>query len=426
MLSTVDYDFDLNEANNSGFAHAIGAARKGLKGLKDPRAAPLTGATLAAMLSFDLQKEVRNIQQAWCKGKSGASNLGPADIAPADWVCGTVEDCAGLCPFGYQGEEEYIKSKTGMFAAMVLANTHDLMYDIGSSNRMSSVMYAAAAGVAKDDDLHCIFVRTILDQIARRVSQLRDDKTPLYGDSALLVTAAWAPFNRRYRTWERVVKYHRQLTRSSHARAKLVLENSATELVLDNLNIETGTAEQLWKKNLNRGSLAHVQPRKTESYTTVPATDASSSSWKSVLHAPGVPAPPLCTSCERKLNAIPATTPAAISSSIPLGPEIINSDAVAAAARIALAGRWAMTPECCAKCSAQIGRWADRAAYIVLIGLMQTEPVMPSAKWLLQCYAVWCTISSPIFVATILSGFDLLGEFKYEEGAMGSRDVVGC
>ncbi|KAL4981894.1 cytochrome P450 [Aspergillus falconensis] len=421
MLSTVDYDFDLNEANNTGFKRAIDVARKALKLKDDRNSAPLTGATLAAMLSFDLQKEVRRVQQAWCVGKYGATSLGPADIAPGDWVSGTVADCAGLCPFGYQGEAEYIKSKTGMFVAMLLANTHDLLYDIGSSNRMSSVMYAHAAGLAKDD-LHCLFVRTAVDQIAHRVSLLTADETPLYGDSALLVTAAWAPFNGRYRTWERVVKYHRQLTQSTHAKAKLVLKRSQKDLVLNNLDFNSDSAENLWRRALDPSSLAHVQPRRTKLY----AAQATLISWDSVLQAPGVPAPDLCEPCQRSFTAMIDSAPVTISSAIPLAPEITNSAALGAAARIALAGRWAMTPECCATCSAEMGHWADQAAYIVLVPLMQSEPVLSPAMWLLECYAVWCTIASPISVASILSGFDLLGEFEYVEGAMGNRDVVDC
>jgi hypothetical protein len=421
MLSTVDYDFDLNEANKSGFKRAIDVARNALKLKHDQSSAPLIGATLAAMLSFDLQKEVRQIQQGWCVGKYGATSLGPDDIAPADWVPATVADCAGLCPFGYQSEAKYLKSKTGMFAAMMLANTHDLVYDIGSSNRMSSVMYTHAAGLAKED-LHCIFVRTAVDQIADRVSLLTADEPPLYGDSALLVTAAWAPFNGRYRTWERLVKYHRQLTQSSHAKAKLVLAHSQKDLVLNNLDFTSESAESLWQRALDPSSLTHLQPRRTKHY----ATQATSASWDSILHAPGVPPPDLCRSCQCSFTSMIDSTPITISSPTPLPPEVTKSPALGTAARIALAGRWAITPECCATCSAHLGHWADRVAYLVLVPLMHSEPVLSPAMWLLECYAVWCTIASPISVASILSGFDLLGEFEYVEGAMGTRDVVDC
>jgi hypothetical protein len=421
MLSTVDYDFDLNEANKTGFKCAIDVARNALKLKPDRNSAPLIGATLAAMLSFDLQQEVRRIQQRWCVGKYGATSLGPEDIAPEDWVPATVADCAGLCPFGYQSEAEYLKSKTGMFAAMMLANTHDVMYDIGSSNRMSSAMYTQAAGLAKED-LHCIFVRTAVDQIAHRVSLLTADETPLYGDSALLVTTAWAPFNGRYRTWERVVKYHRQLSQSSHPKAKLVLAHSQKELVLNNRDFTSESAESLWQHALDPSSLSHLQPRRTKCY----AIQASSASWDSILHAPGASAPDLCKPCQCSFDSMIESAPISIASPIPLPPEITESPALGTAVRIALAGQWAMMPNCCATCSARIGHWADQVAYLVLVPLMQSEPVLSPAMWLLECYAVWCTTASPISVASILSGFDLLGEFEYVEGAMGTRDVVDC
>ncbi|KAJ5168019.1 uncharacterized protein N7482_003613 [Penicillium canariense] len=155
---------------------------------------------------------------------------------------------------------------------------------------MSSIMYAEAAGVAKLD-MHSIFARTLLDQIAHRISSLADKETPLYGDSAALVTAAWAPFNGRYRVLERFVKEVRILRGNDHEDSVSVLAMAQQNYRLGNINVQEEDVTSMWKKALDTDSLPHCEDRPI--YTSF----SPSTSWDLLLNSPGVPKFALCDIC---------------------------------------------------------------------------------------------------------------------------------
>ncbi|KAJ7255698.1 hypothetical protein C8J57DRAFT_598875 [Mycena rebaudengoi] len=213
LLGTVDFDYDRMEEYKPGFAQATELGKICIRAM----GTRMQGAALAALLNFDVQQYVRQVQEKWVVAGKGAGNFGPSATSPADWITMLVGDCGVLCAFGYEDFSVYNESKAGMFVALFMACIHDVLYDLMTSNQISTVMYLAGAGVAKYD-VHTAFLITITDRIARRVRSL--DEPAMYGDNSLLVTGAWAPFNERYRTWERFVKYTRQLRCSADANAK--------------------------------------------------------------------------------------------------------------------------------------------------------------------------------------------------------------
>ena len=81
---------------------------------------------------------------------------------------------------------------------------------------------------------------------------------------------------------------------------------------------------------------------------------------------------------------------------------------------------------CCEKCACKLGAWADRVAYKVLVAMMASEPSSSPQEWMLENYLVICATLWPVSVITILSGFDLVANAKFEPGAMGERDAVDC
>lgn len=85
---------------------------------------------------------------------------------------------------------------------------------------------------------------------------------------------------------------------------------------------------------------------------------------------------------------------------------------------------WACSQECCDICASRIGYWADAAAYSVMTALMHNEPLMGPSMWMLQNYFVGCVAFWPIGLPFLLSGFDLLARLSFDDGAMGTRDVV--
>lgn len=257
MMSTVDYDFDRNPATKAGFDHTMMVAATCAE---NPTHHGLRGAALAALFSFDIQKVVRKTQEKWLIEKKGAYNFGTRDVDPRDWVAGAVGDCAGLSPFGYLSCLDYARGKVAMFLAMAMANSHDILFDICSQNRMSSVLYAAATGSAMQD-MHSVFLQTVMDEVARRVSGLRRDEPALYGDSAALCTCAWAPFNGRYRTWERFIKYHRLLEAAEDPKHSVVLDYSTRQIVFKDYNIDADDVVKLWEATAATTIQKETQPR---------------------------------------------------------------------------------------------------------------------------------------------------------------------
>ncbi|KAJ6541364.1 hypothetical protein B0H19DRAFT_1173025 [Mycena capillaripes] len=260
---------------------------------------------------------------------------------------------------------------------------------------MSSVMYAAAAGIA-EDNLHCIFVTSVADSIARRLCASDAEENTLFGDNAMCGASAWAGFSERYRTWERFVKYSRQISRSTSTTVQRIAEMAAQQVVLAD-----------FPKFTDRSSFVYVP---------TPAPEIS----ESVL-------PELCPTCTASFKAaLDAAASDEIHAVEGLPVNVVGCRAVARASTIRRAAIFATEDKCCDVCACRIGCWCDIVSHMVLTALMEEEPTASSTDWVLRCYAVWAVITSSVCVATILSGFDLICDVRQEKGAMGTRDVLDC
>lgn len=416
MMSTVDYDLDRNPSTKAGFDRTMDISAK----CTASRENCLRGAALAALFSFDVQKVVRKTQEAWMLEQKGSYSLGADDISPRDWVAGAVGDCAGLSPFGYLSSLGYARGKVSMFLAMALANSHDILFDICSQNRMSSVLYAAASGGAMEDK-HTIFLHTVMDEVARRVSGLREGEPPLYGDSAAVCTAAWVPFNGRYRTWERFVKYHRQLQAAQDPSYHAVLDQSVRQIVFKGYNIDTDDVVSLWEATIDKHANRPTQSRKRKLniYPIALAFDR-------MLDLTHVDRPALCLRCSKAFSSHATHSYPELHAAVALDSAALESAAVIWAATISFFSRWATVETCCDSCAVKVGIWADEVSYIVLVELMKSETAFNARDWLLHQYAAWCAAAAPVSVATVLSGFDMRADIKAEPGAMGDRDTVDC
>ncbi|KAJ7682274.1 hypothetical protein DFH06DRAFT_1160729 [Mycena polygramma] len=407
LLGTVDFDFDRTEAYKPGFEHALMLAKKYLAQM----GTPMQGAALAALLNFDVQRYVRRMQEGWVAGGKGAANFGPREISPEEWIATMVGDCGGLGAFGYEDAAVYPESRVTIFAALLTASHYDLLYDLLTSNLLSSVMYIAAAGVATYD-VHTAFGVTATDEAARRICNASSTAIPSYGDNALLVTGSWAPFNERYRTWERLVKYTRQLRRSNDPGATELLAMAKRGMVLPERNIT-----EAWRKVFTPGVEDTLVLRETVTYSIPsPAPELAK-----------LPAPSLCRGCSLEFHAALQNSAAdKIHGIAGLPASVISVSSVARAAAIRRVALFACNTECCDVCACRIGCWADLAGHTVLTALMRSDQRTSSSEWLLENYAVWTVTTSPVSVATILSGYDLRCDVRQEEGAMGARDVLDC
>lgn len=333
-------------------------------------------------------------------------------------------DCAALTPYGYIPEADYDPSQSGQFASVLVANLHDLLYDHGASNRMSGMMHTAGAGLAKDD-IAVAYSIGMLDAIARRIRDLPDGNGLLFGDSVYMITFSWAPFNTRYRTWERLVKYTRLLQASSSPDASRILELSRRGKVLavDDEDLEAIPARESWAAAMNKSSPSRLTPRITQAYTLSPASV--------VFEKHGISPPGLCSRCGslyqasvdegNQIHAIPGISPTVTTrDSVNLAAGICRVAILAAADDHASADR------CCDECACKLGAWADRIAYKVLVAMMASEPESSPQDWMLENYLVVCATLWPVCVISILSGFDLVVDAKFEPGAMGERDAVDC
>ncbi|KAH7303538.1 hypothetical protein B0I35DRAFT_455154 [Stachybotrys elegans] len=381
MISSVDYDFDRNPVTKAGFEKAIEISARCVTSTD----VSLRGAALAALFSFDIQKLAWETQEEWLQLNEGSFTLGPSDISPDDWITGAVGDCGGLSPFGYQSALAYSRGRDTMFLAMVLGNSHDVLYDICCQSRMNSIIYAAAHGGAMRD-LHTVFTRTCLDEVARRVQRLPDGERPLYGDSSAIGTGTWIAFNGRYRAWERF---------------------DPADL-FKNYDIDTGDIVRLWEATIDSRADWPKESRSIHAYLLPFAFDAE-------LGPSFVDFPTLCRGCNESLAQFKAQSKPEVRSGVELSPAVLENPGVIWAATISLLARWATQQVCCDVCAVKIGLWGDEVAYI-------TDAV----TWLLQQYAAWCTAAAPVSVTTILSGFDLRADIKTDPGAMGDRDFVDC
>ncbi|KAJ7666356.1 hypothetical protein B0H17DRAFT_951103 [Mycena rosella] len=410
LLGAVDFDMDRVERFASGFAGAIETAKRHTA---EP-GTRMQSAALAALLNYDVQQYVRPIQEGWSRNGRGAANLGPRAISPEDWVATLIADNTSLCGFAYQGAARYTENKVGGFVALLLSNTHDLMYDLATSNLMSSVMYAAAAGVTQDN-IPCIFVTSLMDGLARRIcTGAGCIENSLFGDNATFAAGVWADFSERYRTWERFVKYSRQIARSTSTEARNIAEKAAEQLVMADCDfVDVANA---WRQATMEPSSCHLIPRLTIAYVPGAAPEIAEDVQ-----------PDLCMTCMLSFKeALDGFASDEIRGVEGLSASIAGCQGVARAAAIRRATLFAASDICCDLCACRIGCWADMISHRVLSALISTEPTSSAAEWLLQCYTVWTVMSFPVSVATILSGFDLCCEMNQDEGAMGNRDVLDC
>jgi hypothetical protein len=75
----------------------------------------------------------------------------------------------------------------------------------------------------------------VVDAIARRLCASNAEENTLFGDNAACGVSAWAGFSERYRTWERFVKYSRQISRSTSTRVRSIAEMAVQQVVLADL-----------------------------------------------------------------------------------------------------------------------------------------------------------------------------------------------
>lgn len=132
LLGTVDYDADVGAENQAGLqygfdraADVIGAAEADDK---------LKAAAVVGLFTFDQQQYNRVLQVSWLKDGLGCMAVGPTSTSPQHWVAMMVVDTAGLAPFAYQSALQYPLSRKGMFIAMLVAELHDVIYDMGYSS----------------------------------------------------------------------------------------------------------------------------------------------------------------------------------------------------------------------------------------------------------------------------------------------------
>ncbi|KAJ7655675.1 hypothetical protein DFH06DRAFT_481688 [Mycena polygramma] len=400
----VDYDLDSNSQYSPGFVNAMAVAMRYVANI----GSRMQGLALFSLLNLDVQHHSRMVQKGWMARPTGSRVHGAAGISPADWQAIAVSDCAVLSAFGYEPAAAYAESRLGMFSALVICSMYDLLYDWKTYNLGAPMLYVEAAGTAPQN-MHCIFTTTVLDAMAIRIFHLDENTIPLYGDNALAVGAAWAPFNARYHTWERFVKYSRQIARSDSSDVRNIIAMAKESLVLPCSDVD-----EAWRQANTRGAETTLIPRITAQYTPSPSPDF-----------PGLPRPDLCPSCtpafQGALDAFEADIIHAVEG---MPASVIKCAAVAIAAAIHRTCVFASGPDCCDVCACQIGRWADEASNEVMVTLMSSEHDTCASEWLLQCYVVGCVPLSPVSVPSILSGFDLRCEVTQDEGAMGSRDVL--
>jgi len=314
----------------------------------------------------------------------------------------------------YRTEAELLPSRMAMFVAVLFANMHDLLFDMGCSSRISCAGYAVSTG-AFDYDLPQAFVVGFIDVMAMKTLEGLPDKKPTYGDNALFATCVWDIFNVRYAAWERFIKYTRLLRRSDSDIAARILKSAEDNLILP---YEGAGIREAWEDALNPASALKLQTR--NNYTHMynledPAHD---------LQCHRLNPPELCQQCTagfmkaflRKDDQVQAITG--------LPHDVIYCAPVTLAAAIRRGALWATTLECCDNCACTIGTWANVASDRPVVALMQSEQKVYARDWLLQNYLMGCVAFSPLRLISILAGFDVTADISFEPGAMGERDLV--
>ncbi|KAF4626052.1 hypothetical protein G7Y89_g12107 [Cudoniella acicularis] len=442
MLGTIDYDLDQDDANKAGFANIMKEIGPDVAAVGEQ----IQGGVLVGMLNFDLQSSNRSEQVKWLKASAGSFVIGSADLSPKEvtnifrclfpliprskwsggsfanlfkWITALVLDNAILPGFGYEGEARYSLSTKGMFLGTLVGNTYDTLFDRGCASRVSSGLYAYGSGVHREE-IHrptAGFAIGTFDAIARRIQKVPETDLPLMGDGMALHAGAWSPFNGRYRTWERFVKYTRQLQRSKAPESKAIFEVAKHPLVLPDDDID-GSVATSWSKAMSPEASSKLTERTTKPYTPLPSQE--------VLTVPGVTLPNLCHSCDISFKAAALNANDEIQAVADLPKNVVSSPAVSLAAAIRRTAVWATTNDCCDVCACRIGSWGDNASNRVLILAMVNEPEMSAKEWLLQSYFISCVAFWPVSVPSILLGFDLVADLQFADKAMGDRDVVDC
>lgn len=415
LLGTVDYDLDEISYTKGGFKTGFDMAAKYAI---EPQG-EFQIAAFAGLISHDFQTFVRPIQNQWVKEKRGSTNLGPRDIKPSDWSALLIADCAALVPFGFEPIEDYNRSRVGVTAGMLHQTCHDLLFDTGCSNRINSVQYSDAAGIAKYG-IHAAFANGFIEAMAKTfVDSLPDSPEkpkPYFGYNAHLVVGAWNGFNTRYRPWERTIKYTRQLVASQSVESKSLLDLSRADLILRDCDLTRDVGDS-WTR-ATKSTSADLIPRNTESYF-IPSRVSD------LLKTPGTTPPTLCVKCGPTFSAILSNNSMEEVHAVAGLPDYVTSCRAASLAvglrRVSL---WALSPKCCESCACRIGFWADAVGYSVLTALLADEPTTGNSTWCLQNYFVAAITYWPINLPFLLSGFDILADVIPVEGAMGVRDVV--
>jgi hypothetical protein len=417
LLGTVDFDMDYLEDNKAGFQSGFDAAARHTRAI----GTKLQGAALIGMLNYDLQNHIRPIQNGWADENSGSSNLGPTDVPPEEWVAYLIADCAALAPFAY--DTNYSQSRTGMANGMIHLQCQDLIFDTGCSNRAATVPYVEAAGVAKYG-MHAAYAVAAYEATARYFIDsllISGEGTiiPPFGYSACMVAGPWGPFGTRYRVWERCIKYMRQLKQSAHPAAKALLELVTGDMMLKDYDMQKDGGEE-WARAMNSSDADLVSRPVVEYSVPVQASE--------LFSTPGVQHPDLCEKCGCLFDVVMSSKQnEIIYATAGLPPSVTNGKFGRPASRavgLRRAALWACSKDCCDICASRIGYWADAAAYSVLSALMHDEPFLSPSEWMLQNYFVGCVSFRPVGISFLLSGFDRLARLSFEDGAMGSRDVV--
>jgi len=415
LLGIVDYDFDKDEKNMKG---GIGHAIKHTAEMAVQTDGKMRGAAWIGLLTMDQQCFDRSIQMKWVQEGQGSFVLGPDDVDPEEFGIAGYVDCAALAPFAYQSAEELLPSRLAMFVAVIFANQHDLLFDMGCSSRISCAAYTDAAGVFKYD-LPQAWTIGMIDAIATRALNGPEDQKALYGDNALLVVCVWNIFNVRYRAWERFVKYTRILRMSKSKVSAGILKRAQQGLVLIPKNLDESIGEA-FERLLDPANVSKMVNRKTCT------ADYQISDPAEHLKEYTVDAPELCENCTSPfLQAFLKHND--IIQAIPGVPAlVVHSAPVSIAAAIRRGSLFAMTSECCDACACQIGLWGNRISDKAVISLMTVEPVMSSREWLLCNYFMGCVAFFPLRMISVLANFDLNADISFEDGAMGVRDVADC
>lgn len=418
LLGTIDFDMDYLDDNQSGFQSGFDSAALHTRAV----GTKLQGAALIGMINYDLQNYIRPIQNRWAAENNGAFNLGPADVSPKDWVAYLVADCAALVPFTY--DKDYGMSRTGMINGMIHLQCQDLLFDTGCSNRVATVPYVQAAGVAKYG-IHAGYAIAAYEATAKyflnSFIQFGEGEVPPFGYSSTVVAGPWGPFGTRYRDWERCVKYTRQLKKAERPEAKALLELSSTDLILKNYSLEKDVSDE-WARAMQSDASDLIKRPTVKYFVDVDACD--------LFSTPGVEKPKLCDKCGPLFDMIMASDEKeeihameGLPSSVTVAKGEFGRPA-SLAAGFRRAALWACGDACCDVCGSRIGNWIDAAAYTVLTALMHDEPLLEPSMWMLQNYFVGCVAFWPISLPFLLSGFDLMADMSFEDGAMGTRDIV--